>query len=355
MGWEQDLDEVRRVYEAQAEAPAVVSSQPFEATRIPLPLVAQERVPEDAGEIGFDGRGRPVAATSGVEEYAWEWRDDGSVLERATTVLGGRVSLIRRETVVSVDMLGRTRVQRLTWDGEVAVRADEVVRWEGGNSRGTDAARRAYFGPDGTVQQLRAMHAEAEGDVESGLERASRFFPTEVCWTPVGTGAWPGLDPARELVDSLAQALDRALRHAVAASPIEKPFLLHVVPHGTALPPVAWLAGAAWREHVRATDTTDGAAATGLWRGEDRGLTVKLDPAPFLDEDAQQACKTLSSGHRESWDVIAAVRERLAELLNADAIAPGLLAAVSSGAEDDALEQSYVGGADKDAFRRSLA
>jgi len=198
MGWEQDLDEVRRVYGTEGTLPTgIAGSRTFHPALLPLPLVAQESVPEDAGEIVLDLLGRPVAATSGTQSFTWEWREDGSVLERAMTLLGPRVTLIRRDVVVSVDMLSRESVQRLTWDGDVAVRADEALRWEGGGSRGTDVARRAVFGPDGAVQQVRRFGAEAEGDVEAGLARAAGFSPTEVSWTPAGTGEWPAIDAKR--------------------------------------------------------------------------------------------------------------------------------------------------------------
>lgn len=189
--WQGDLDQVRQVYGTEGTLPAPLGEvRAFDPARLPLPLVAQDTVPQEPGEITLDRHGRPVCATSGRQSFTWEWHEDGSVLERAMTALGPRVTLIRREGVVSVDMLGRESVQRLTWDGDVAVRADEALRWESG-APGADIARCADLGPDGTVQRVRRQHADARGDVEAGLARAAGFSPTAVSWTPAGEPVTP--------------------------------------------------------------------------------------------------------------------------------------------------------------------
>ncbi|MBE2314518.1 DUF1963 domain-containing protein [Solirubrobacter sp. CPCC 204708] len=345
MSWDQDLEEVRRQYAAEPGAPLpVATTRPFDPALLPLPIVAHDMVPADPGEIGFDAQGRPVAATSGSSSFAWEWRADGSVLERAQLPLGPRVQLIRRDAIVSVDLSGRREsVQRITWDGDVAVRADEAVRWEGG---GTDVARRAFTGRDGTVQQVRRVHANAEGDFEAGLTAAARLFPVEVHWTATGPLVWPGLDAARALVEPLTEALDRAFRDAAAESAIEDPFLLHVVTpvRGPALPPTAYLAGAAWR--AQRGDT----AARNLWQGVERGLVAELSVKDRLDTDALRACALLSVQHPEAWDMLAEVQLRLAKRLEPGA---GRLAVVDASHGADALS-GHTGGADVDAFRRAL-
>ncbi|MDA0182351.1 YwqG family protein [Solirubrobacter phytolaccae] len=355
MNWKADLEEVERQYAAEpAEPPLAARVQPFDPALLPVPLVAHDQVPEHPGEMCFDDAGRPISATSGIASYTWEWREDGSVLERAMTALGPRATLIRRDTVVSIDMLSRVSVQRLTWDGDVAVRSDEALRFATGGRVGVDIAREADHAPDGAVRHVRRAQAEADGSVEAGLQRATQLAPTEVHWTAKELVVWPGAEAARALVEPLAQALDAALRGAVADSGIADPFLLHVVtPHSApALPPKAWLAGAAWREHVRSTDLTDGAAATWLHRGVDRGLVAQLEVGDRLDADALRACALLSTTHPEAWDALHALQERLATRLNAGA---AWLAAVDPSDGTDALRNTYTGGADVEAFRASLS
>lgn len=66
MRWQGDLDDVRREYGTEGTLPApLAGTRTFHPALLPLPLVAQEQVPEGAGEITLDPDGRPVSATRG--------------------------------------------------------------------------------------------------------------------------------------------------------------------------------------------------------------------------------------------------------------------------------------------------
>ncbi|MDA0182353.1 hypothetical protein OJ997_18745 [Solirubrobacter phytolaccae] len=153
-----------------------------------------------------------------------------------------------------------------------------------------------------------------------------------------------------EKLDALADALAGALRAAVAESAIAEPFLLLVgaARNRLELPPTGWLAGAEWREHVRAGQRGERVTMDDLRDGVPRGLVQRLELGDRLDSESVGMCRATASqparlGH---------VRTQLSLLLREHL---DCFVAVDTGHGDDTLTHKLVAGTDVEAFRRAVA
>ena len=309
----------------------------------PLPLVAKggqcgDWLAEDAEPhghptaVGLDAHGRPVLAVSdrGAE---WEaprtiWRyDEGGFDEidrraflRATVEDGRVVRTAGAEPEA-------THAGVITWDGDHAVRYDRVEPW-----RDRDVWRADIWDleidAEGRPTRLRyAWDTATPTGFDAALAQAHALAPTTLLWDGRIALPEPWPDDPDALVEPLAQALDAALRAAVAAAPVDAPFCLRVLNGGgdsPSFPPIGIVASAAFRDRMRHASGQDGEALEAMRRREDDGVAT-LELTELLDADALRACRVLSTALASSdWPrnraaalVADALGDRLATLLNA--------------------------------------
>jgi hypothetical protein len=400
VSWERDLEEVRdRLAALDAEA-AVAERRSAVATWrgvehfsthfLPLPVIVHDIIEPRGGwaplgnsssreAVGLDAHGRPVLHVldpgSSFEraKHLWWWEDD---------------SLLELELMGSGPHLRRARIV----DGRVAhaataSRGGDLRLWvlrEGDRrtirAEGADASawhrpafalvRVAFFDDDGRlwrVEQALEEHGLLDEPADPGtpvveqgfaaaLERAADLETDRLVWDGRvrASERWPGVVAAEERVEPLARALDRALRAAVAQTPVRDAFVLVVGPgdrrEGVVFPGVALLGSTAFRDRMRAA--TDEPVLQVLWRGVETGDVVELVLEEHLDEEALRACRVLStalglSAHEadaaEADHVADAVGDRLAELLHDPPVLEGCVALVHHGAryaDDRALERA---------------
>jgi uncharacterized protein YwqG len=310
----------------------------------PLPLVAKggrrgDWLAEGAEPhghpeaVGLDAHDRPVLAV-GDRGAAWEaprtiWRyDDGGFdeIDQRTflraTVEDGRV--VRTADAES----DATHAGVITWDGDHAVRYDCVEPW-----RDRDVWRADIwdleFDANGRPTRLRyAWDTATPTGFDAALAHAHALAPTTLHWDGRIALPEPWPDDPDALVEPLAQALDAALRAAVAAAPVDAPFCLRVLNGGgdpiPPFPPVGIVASAAFRDRMRDASGHDGEALEAMRLREGDGVAT-LELTELLDADALRACRVLSTALTSSdWPrnraaalVADALGDRLSALLNA--------------------------------------
>jgi uncharacterized protein YwqG len=334
---------------------AVSSSTFFD----PMPLVARRVATlrgswiddSDADEeelwrvelVGFDAHDRPVVVVERPGDqyervtHLWDYRLDGfdavapdhGSFMRCATDADGRV-----RHVVACDPDGEVAVQLLTWRGAHAIRCDEADALP--DLPPSSAATTALYDGEGNVERL--LRAYSPGPKEgppadliaalaTALDVAATLTPDQMIWDGRvrALEPWPA-DP-EALIESLAQALDRALRAAAAEAGVSDPFCLavHMLPHleHPAFPPAGLLAGVVFRDRMRAASVHDGAALQQLRLSGLGAGVAALELTDYLDADALRACRALSSAFDGAWSssrqaapVAEAVGERLAVLLN---------------------------------------
>ncbi|MDA0185334.1 YwqG family protein [Solirubrobacter phytolaccae] len=390
--WEDDLAEAQARLAAldadrELEAAAAAAHEwrwtdPHRPFFVPLPPVARDDITfsgewRDEGEggarVAFDVHGRPVAQVlEGWAPRMWFWDDDGSFLE-----IDANEPWVRRARAVDGKVVrvmgawsGGTEIVWLTWDGEHAVRADRArVSGDSGWALAQVAEHE-----DGELVQVRRGWAEGPGDLGGCLEVATTLAPDHVTWDGRVDGAerWPGVEEMRARAEPLADALDGAIRGAVADAGATDLFVLevHTIHDSRAMfPPRARAVGVTWRDQMRRASSQDGAALFDMYKAVEAGLVVDLPLLDRLDAEALRTCRMLSAGHRaggwevlgEAHEVASAVGARLAERLNAEPL-PGtvdpFLAFVylgRQGGDKRQLTVAAVGQERVDAFMASLA
>lgn len=282
--------------------------------------------------VGLDAQHRPVL-TVGERGTRWEtvgalWRydDDGfDEIDRRTflraTTKDGRVVRTAEADAHA------TRAGVVTWDGDRAIRYDRVEPWRDQDVWRSDIWD-LHHDAEGRPTRLRyAMDNETPTGFEAALAHAHALAPTDLLWDGRIALPEPWPDDPEALVEPLAQALDAALRTAVADAPIDEPFCLRV--HNgvggssPALPPVGLVASGAFRDRMRRASGNDGEAVDAIHFAAGSGV-ARLELTELLDSDALHACRVLSTAlasadwprNRSAALIVEALGDRLAALLN---------------------------------------
>lgn len=389
--WEADLAEAQArlaTLDAARDTAAALAVQhewwatdPYRLFFSPLPVVARDDVDVDgewleAGEarVAFDVHDRPIAYLHGDEpRLLWFWDDDGSFLEIDLDEPVVRRARATDGTVVRVmsARAGGEMILWLTWAGEQAVRADRASVT---GDHGWAMAQVAEHNAAGALLQIRRGAEQGPADLGDCLQLAGTLTPARVTWDARVDAAetWPGTEAMLERAAPLADALDRAVRDAVAAAGATDLFVLEVhTKHDqrSLLPPLVRMADVGWRDQMRRTSRQDGAALFDLHKARELGLAVDVRLADHLDAEALQTCRMLSAAHRPrgGWELLGAAHEvldtvsvRLAQRLNAEPI-PGTVepfvafVALGGGGDRDRHTRAAIGDARMDAFMASLA
>ncbi len=309
--WQDDLAEVRARYDALGPADLASATEPacewrladpFSGFFLPLPPVAQELFSahgnwrteidnphERCDAVAFDASGRPVVHVLERDfeferpNHLWWWDDDGSFLEVELMGSGPHVRRARMidgrpAHVATFSAGGEDSVQILTSrDGRV-VRSDAARVSEYGGQAG---ARTAEFDGEGALLRIRETRADGAGR-SRGVPRAggSTGAGRDRLGSP---GARAGAVAGERGRARAGRALGGGARRRAAGRRgrlgRSRPVLVGGV-HGRAprcaVPPVAHLHDARWRDRMRRSSSRDGAALFESYRAAEAGLAPDI-------------------------------------------------------------------------------
>lgn len=280
---------------------------------------------EDVDRVGFDDQGRPVLveehcvyADSPDIEEVWEhgdgewrllsrWRMGGL---RATLVFGppGRV-----ETVVWSERGGEEiGVECWSWRDGAPVRGDcadaAVDGWASGTAYDADVdergelvrLRRGVLGGD--IREETRLPPESVVDaLVDALRAASSIVCDADVWRAELHRSEPELRSSPELVDVLAAGVGGAVRAAVEAAGVERPFVVkyRLSPRDEGpempLPGFVRIGSERFRDRMRTFSSVDGEALDRLVTGEESGEVALVELAGHCDSETLRACREVNT------------------------------------------------------------
>ncbi len=270
---------------------------------------------DDVSRVGLDREGRPLLVelhSYGEQRVTevWEHHAGGSwVLEdvrgaaRATLLHGA-------ETVVWSEHGGDAfAVERWTWRDGVPIRGDladvSVDGWVLASAYEADvddegALRRLRRGTSDTdIREETRIPAERVVDaLLAGLRDAAAVECEAAVWRADLHREEPVLRGSAELVGVLATGLAAAVRGAVAAAGVERPFVVEYRPGADeerGLPGWVLIGAERFRDRMRAFSSRDGAAVQGLWKGQESGEAVRVSLADHCDAETLRACREVNT------------------------------------------------------------
>ena len=281
------------------------------------------RPAEQSLRVGLDDRGRPLLAElqsfgePWVEEV-WVHDDDNGealVVEGWIGGTGPRIVLLagppgRVETLVSALCEGEeVAVECWTWRDGVAVRGDCAEVSLDGFVRAQ--AYEARVGEDGRLALRSGLEERGPlAEEQIGGERLvdvlldalgnARALDGDVhVPDPARDGERPPpLRPSAELVDVLAGGLGDAVRAALAAAGVERPFVVEHAPGPLAegsspllLPGSVLIGSERFRDRMRRFSADHGQALRLLWKGEPADGAVRVELATHCDAGTLSACR----------------------------------------------------------------
>ena len=276
----------------------------------------------DALRIGFDSAGRPVAVDrvwrgeSDMVFEVWEHDHDRWVLfardggdEKVSLLFGApdRVALV-------VSAAGRgddLEVERITWDGDVAVRGDRasaaVTGWPSAH------AWRAEVDGDGRLVRIlnevssdefrddnRLSAESVEDGLLAALDLAATIEPGRPGWQARFHAPATSMRPTDELVDVLAAGIADAVAAAYRDAAMRETFVIDLRPGGREddsrdpLPGVIRIGTRPFRDRMRRFSSTNGDAISRLGQGVEDGTVAQRDLREFCDDETLAACREIN-------------------------------------------------------------
>jgi hypothetical protein len=255
--------------------------------------------------VGVDASDRPVLAElrsqRGQAQVREVWRH-GEGWSDVRTVHGARRVMFDDGRAVAVVGFegGRSLVERWNWSDSVPARGDMSCatpdwRFSEVYVANTDA--------DGRLVSLTRGHGDivyGESDVEEALDE---MLAQAATLTPTGSVLYdarvdrrePHLRPTQQLLDLLPAAFEDAVVAAVAASGVERPFVVEVRSREDGgFQPFGRVGAGDFRERMVAVSPEPEAAVTSLYRAQPPdGATFEL--VDHLIPDAATACRELAA------------------------------------------------------------
>ncbi|MGI8594203.1 MAG: YwqG family protein [Solirubrobacteraceae bacterium] len=260
--------------------------------------------------MGLDASGRPVLAELRRDDFdepepaeapeALEVWFHGEGWSDVLTRYGARrTQFDEGRAAAVVELEGVLTIERWTWKAGMPVRGDianVALGWRSAE------AYLATADDQGRLMMLTRGYRQAElredeeAALQASLAEAAALEVDQVVYDARIHRHEPHLRPTEQLAELLPAALEDAAVAGVAASRVERPFVVELFPgpDDDEFQPFARVGGERFRERMVALSPTPEAAVDVLYDAEPPdGATIEL--VDHLDQDAAQACREITT------------------------------------------------------------